>query len=334
MPIQKEWPAAIAIVAVLVGAGIAVARFTSTRGQKPPIAAPVPIAAKDFIFTGKLRAQHTVPVGAMVIGTIDAFLVDVGQEVSEGQLLARITNEGLEIARAIAAKEVDAAQAKINSTEAAINTARLEASRARADATRAKDAYDHAERIAKRQQFLDSQGATPHMAYEKAQREFEMAEKDFRSLDEVAGQAEARIATLTQELQGAKRAIEEKNQELEDAQGGLAATEVHAPVNGVVIARRGEVGKQIGQEEAKELFQIAVDLSLLEAAFDAPPEVVHRIQPGAQAFVSLPEFQSAAFPANVKEVKGSEVVAEFTSPNANIRPGMTCSVTLPGSQLK
>ena len=41
-------------------------------------------------------AGVTINVAAPIEGTVGAFFADVGQEVFEGQLLARITNGGLE----------------------------------------------------------------------------------------------------------------------------------------------------------------------------------------------------------------------------------------------
>src|SRR5438067_871987 len=46
--------------------------------------------SRELSLPGKIQAQHVIPVGAPVTGTIDSFLVDVGQDVYEGQLLAHI----------------------------------------------------------------------------------------------------------------------------------------------------------------------------------------------------------------------------------------------------
>jgi multidrug efflux pump subunit AcrA (membrane-fusion protein) len=87
-----------------------------------------------------------VPVGAAVAGTIDSFLVDVGQDVFEGQLLARISNQDLESARQEAARAAQNAQEKVNSVEGRIIAARLDASRTRADANRSRDQFERAEK--------------------------------------------------------------------------------------------------------------------------------------------------------------------------------------------
>src|SRR5207237_8857641 len=129
-------------------------------------------------------------------GTIGAFFADVGQEVFEGQLLARITNEGLETGQEIAHRAVEQAQSRVNTLESDIVSARLEASRARADASRARGEYDRLEKAYRRQQMLFTEGATPKLAYDKSSREFDLAQSEFRTLEQVAANAEARVAEL------------------------------------------------------------------------------------------------------------------------------------------
>lgn len=319
-----------AIIAILL-AGSAVFFFRRSRIHAParPIAAESKAAPATAVFSGKIRAQHTVTVSATVNGEIGAFLVDVGQDVYEGQLLARIVNPNLESARENAAGTVEKSQAKVNSIESAIIAARLEASRATTDARRAKDQFERTEKLYKRQAMLHGEGATPRQIYEKSEREFESAKGEYQSLDTMARQAEERVASLTQELDSAKKSLEDKNKQLEEMQSDLAAAEVHSPVTGVVIARHGEAGKMLSPEDAGQLFQIAVDLSHLQAVFEPDAATLQRIRPGQAAFVTVPDLQSDAMPAAIKEAKDGEAIAELIGPNASIRPGMNCSVSLP-----
>jgi len=320
------------IVLLILIAGSA---FYFLRQPKKPATPPPKIERKvekagpaTVAFPGKVRAQHSVPVRATVNGEVGSFLVDPGQDVYEGQLLARIVNPGLETAREAAAKDVETAQGRINSLESAIIAARLEASRAATDATRAKDEAERTGKIYSRQAMLQSEGATPRLVYEKSKREFESAQAGLQSLDALSRQAGDRVASLAQELQSAKRAIDDKNQQLEETQVNLAAADVHSPVTGIVVARRGEAGKMLGPEDASELFRIAVDLSLLEAAFPADPATLTRLTPGQAVSVAIPDLQIHAIPAAVKRVNNGEAIAGFVSPNANIRPGMNCSVAV------
>jgi multidrug resistance efflux pump len=284
-------------------------------------------ATRDLSLPGKIQAQHVVPVGVTVTGTIDSFLVEVGQDVAEGQLLAHISSQGLESAREEAARSVQNAQEKVNSIEGRIVASRLEASRARADANRSRDRFERAGKAYQRQQMLHREGATPRLVYEKSEREFETARNDFTSLDELARQADSRVAGLIQELESAKRALDERTAELETATAQTAGAEVRSPVSGVLVARHGESGKMVGPEEAKDLLEIAVDLAHLVVVIQPDPGTLKRIHPGQDALIFVADLPGA-IPGNVKDAGANETTVEFISPSAVIRPGTTAQVRL------
>src|ERR1700682_3127998 len=122
-------------------------------------------AFRHYYFGGGRGGSTFTDAARAVAGEIKSFEIDVGQEVVEGQLLARIASRGLETTRELAARAVDNAQSKIESMEGRILQARLEASRARAEANRSRDQYERAEKAAQRQQHLHGQGATPRLAH-------------------------------------------------------------------------------------------------------------------------------------------------------------------------
>jgi multidrug resistance efflux pump len=283
--------------------------------------------ASEIVLAGKIQAQHVVLVGVQVNGTVESFLVDVGQEVYQGQLLAHIRSEGLESARETAAAEVDRIQSRITNLEGSIVAARLEASRARNDAGRAKTEFDRAEKAYQRQQVLNREGATPRLTFEKSQKEYENAKADYEALDEVSRSAEDRVAAMTKNLDAARKLLQDKNQDLEAAKADLAAAEIHAPVDGIVIGRRGAEGDEVTQQ-TKDLFQIAVDLSQLEAVVEPSPAILDRIKPGLPALLQIAEIPGQGIEGKVLEVRGNEVVVEFLSPTPAIKPGLTAQVRI------
>jgi HlyD family secretion protein len=317
----------VILVALAMGALTRLQHEASEKGTeaRKPSAAESPV--RELSLPGIIQAQHVVPVGAPVTGTIDAFLVDVGQDVYEGQLLARIASQDLESAREEGVRATQNAQDKVNTIEGRIIAARLEASRARADANRSHDQFERAEKTYLRQQMLNREGATPRLVYEKAEREFETARAEFHSLDELARQAESRAGDLIGDLDASKRSLEEHNAELETATTQSAGAEIRSPVSGILVARKGEPGKLIGPEDAKDLLEIAADLSQLSVTIRAEPRTLQRIHPGQDALVVVADL-NGVIPATVKEIKGSDVILSFVSPSPVIRPGMTAQVRL------
>lgn len=315
------------LILAAVGAG---ALTWLQRAQPRTVRATMPAgkpAPRELSLPGTIQALHVVPVGATVVGTIDAFLAEPGQDVYEGQVLARIGSESLEASREEAARAAQAARDKVDSMESRMIAARLEASRARADAKRGRDDIDLAEKAYRRQEMLNREGATPRLVYEKAERKFEAARAESTSLDELARQADDRVNELAHEMDAAKQAVTEHSSDLESATAEAAGAEIRSPVSGIVVARKGEVGKVLAPGEAEDLFEIAADLSQLAVAIQASPAEIAGIQPGREALIFLAELPGA-IPASVKEVRGAALIVAFTSPSAVIRPGMTAQVRL------
>jgi multidrug resistance efflux pump len=317
--------AAAGVLLAIAGGALSVLR----RDKSTTAAAPNPVApeAAELILPGKIQAHNTVAVEAPVDGTIEQLLVEPGTEVYEGQLLARIKNTGLENARDRAQAELDRAQSRVTRLETAITSARLEASRAAADATRARTDADRAQKTFLREQTLHREGATPRLKFEKAERENLEAQKESSALEAVAKLAEERIGELVKELDSARITLDEKIQALDEAKTELAASDVHSPVDGLLVARRAEAGQEVTRE-LKDLFQIAVEWNQLEVLVEPEPRNLERIHEGQEAVIQIAELPDEGLTGRVRQIKDGQVTVEFVSPTSSIRPGLTAQVRI------
>ena len=326
---RGKW-ALLSVAAVLAGlaGGVISLRYRRPAPALPVRAAgPAVLPANQVTLSGAIRPQHVVGVGAQVNGVIEAFLVDVGQDVYGGQVLARIGSQGLESAREAAASAVDHAQEQVSRAEAAVAGARLEQSRADAEAQRARFAMERAEAVHSRQQSLFTQGATPRLVYEKAQNEYASARAEFAVMDKSARAAAERVQSTLREVASAQKILADENQRLEESQSAFEAADVHSPVDGLLVGRNGEIGKP-AQEFGENLFQIATDTYALEVALEPQPPVLKRLRPGQPALILVPDLQTPGIAGDVKEIKGTQVLVEFNSTIPAIRPGMLADVRL------
>jgi HlyD family secretion protein len=326
---RGKW-ALLSVAAVLAGlaGGVISLRYRRPAPALPVRAAgPAVLPANQVTLSGAIRPQHVVGVGAQVNGVIEAFLVDVGQDVYGGQVLARIGSQGLESAREAAASAVDHAQEQVSRAEAAVAGARLEQSRADAEAQRARFAMERAEAVHSRQQSLFTQGATPRLVYEKAQNEYDSARAEFAVMDKSARAAAERVQSTLREVASAQKILADENQRLEESQSAFEAADVHSPVDGLLVGRNGEIGKP-AQEFGENLFQIATDTYALEVALEPQPPVLKRLRPGQPALILVPDLQTPGIAGDVKEIKGTQVLVEFNSTIPAIRPGMLADVRL------
>src|SRR5450759_2505690 len=161
---RGKWiPVTVGLVLLALAVGTVV-----WRGRRHPVpppaaatAAAIAVAQNEVTLQGKIRPQHITGVGASVSGFIEAFLVEPGQDVYQGQVLARIGAQGLESAREVAQAALDRAQEQVSRTEAAVTAARMALSRAEADTQRVRVAPESAELERTGQQTLLAEHA-PH----------------------------------------------------------------------------------------------------------------------------------------------------------------------------
>lgn len=316
--------AVIAAIALGVGGG-ALSLHWKNRAPAAPIrksGAALLRSNGEVTVSGKIRPQHIVPVKAGMDGDLDSFLADVGQDVFEGQALARIGASGLELARGAAETAVSAGQDQVARAESTVAAARMESSRADADQQRSRMARDRVQQVWDRQQTLFRAGAASRQAYEKAQRDFESARQDAEIMDKAARASTEQLSAAQNSLSAAQKNLAERNQDLEAAQNNMQSAEVRSPVDGLLVARNGEPGKPA----MGDLFEIATDLFALEVVLEPPPPVLKRLRPGQQALVLIPDLQSAGIPGTVKAINGGEVVVEFDCTLPGVKPGMLADV--------
>jgi multidrug resistance efflux pump len=253
--------------------------------------------------------------------------VEPGAEVYTGQVLARIGAQGLGSARDAAQADLERAQDTATKAEAAANAARFELAHADSDAQRSLTALERTEKSFTRQETLYREGATPRLTFEKAQRDFEAAKKDYEIVSATVRTANENVQTLAAELTGAKKIVADRLRQLEDAKASLAAAEVHSPVDGYLVGRKGEIG-QDALASGSDFIQIATDLYALEAVLELTPEQLKRIAPGTPALVVVLDLQTPAMQGVVREIKDNRAIVEFNSTFPAIKPGMIASVRL------
>lgn len=303
------------------------------RGQQPqaskdqkPQPQPTLIVGNDVQLSGKVQPQELIPVASPIEGIIDELFVDAGGEVYEGQLIARIRNGKLDSVLEAATAEVEKLKTRVTTLEGSIIAARLESSRAGAEAARVKAEYDQADRVFQRQQMLLREGATPRLAFEKAEREFKQIKTDYDNTSEAAKVADDRVASLNRDLDAAKKLLEGRNEELENAKEEAGQGELKSPTDGLVISRKGAPGEQISPG-VEDFFVLAANLTALQVVLDPDPAVLPRIKPGQIAGVRVAEAGDE-IPGFVREIKGTQVIVDFVAPEPNIKPGLSAQVRI------
>jgi multidrug resistance efflux pump len=319
--------AGITILAAVAAGALQLYRQSARKPVATAPAAPASqVLGNELSITGTIEAQQTVDIAAPIDGVVDSFGAEIGQDVFEGQLIAHIRNTRLDAAVEGAQLEAERMLARVQELEAAIVSARLEASRATADASRSRSEFDRADKVYQRQSLLIREGATPRLAFEKAEREYRAVKDEFDSKDRLATAAQERIESLNRELDATKKTQQERDQALDTARQQVASGDVHSPVDGIVLGRRGAPGEEV-DPTMEDFFRIAVTLSSLQVTVQPEPPALARIKAGQPASIHVAEVPDE-IAGTVREIKDGRVIVEFTSPTAAIRPATTAQVRI------
>ncbi|AEB08854.1 efflux RND transporter periplasmic adaptor subunit [Desulfobacca acetoxidans] len=233
--------------------------------------------------TGTVEPEELVDVGAQVAGKITVFgkdksgkTVDYGSVVEAGAILAKIDD-------AIYAAE--AAQAKAQLAQAKANVQRAEAELGQ---LRAK--FLQAERDWVRARKLGPSDALSESDYDAAQSAFEVAKAN----------VDVGRATLLQ----AKEGVAQSEAALSRASQNLDYCTIKAPVNGVIIDRRVNIGQTVvASLNAPSLFLIAKDLTRLQIWAPVNEADIGNIHPGQPVTFVVDAYPRDTFKGVVGKVR-------------------------------
>lgn len=249
------WLIVVALVAVAVYkfkfAPLQVVAHTITRGA----------IVAEAMGTGTLEARVKTTVSARIQERLAEVLVDQGDKVKAGQLLARLDDAEIKQQVAIA--------------EATLAAAKQTAERVRADLARSEAVLAQATLDDKRLKGLVKSQAVSQSDADKASEALRVAEADLKRSHAAIGEAEGQIVVAEKSL------LYRKEQ--------MAFAEIHAPYDGLIIRRDRDPGDMLvpggSLMQLISLDELWVSAWVDETAMPAlatgqPARIVFRSEPG------------------------------------------------------
>ncbi|HEX4590125.1 MAG TPA: HlyD family efflux transporter periplasmic adaptor subunit [Gemmataceae bacterium] len=232
--------------------------------------------------TGTLQAREVVDVGAQVQGQIISLgkdpntqsgLVWWGSEV-QGPVLDKdgnVVKPGTVLAQidpSIYEGQRNSAQAAVKSAEAALKSAKADVLVKTATLAQATNDWGRAQKLYTGGSGGLANGGIAQAEYDQFKAQFDSATANLEVAKAAVGTAEAQIAAATANLK--------------TAQTNLNYTTITAPVTGIVIDRRVNVGQTVvASLSAPSLFLIAKDLTKMEAWATVNEVDIGKIRVGA-----------------------------------------------------
>jgi len=181
-----------------------------------------------------------------------------------------------------------------------------------------------------------------------AKSQFAYQEKFFarqKSIYEAKQLAEDTFEQYKRDYNYYSAAVLEAEADLEIRQKEYDNLFIKSPVDGIVIARKVDLGQMItARFQATELFSIAKDLKKMEVEIDVDESDIGLVQDGQDAIFYVDAFPKKQFGGKVKQVKYHftiidnvvtyATILDVDNPDLKLRPGMTTNVDIEVARAK
>jgi multidrug efflux pump subunit AcrA (membrane-fusion protein) len=321
---------AVIILLTLTGCSKTDSGATASADAAPATPVQVATVKRDTIHSFVTAEAVLYPLKqANIVPKISApvarFLVQRGDHVREGQLIAVLEDRDLLAAAQESKQLYEQAQATYENTVAA--TMPDDLTKAKADVESYRQALEAAQRLYENRQALLRQGALAQklvddakVALVQAQSQFNTAQQHLKSLETV-GRTEQTKSAQAQEAAAKAH--------YENAQAQVSYAEVRSPMNGVISDRPINVGEMANSGSA--LVSI-VDVSRVVARASIPVQQASALKVGAPATISgagieLKGKVSVVSPAVDPNTTTIQVWVEAPNPGERLKLGSTVQIS-------
>ena len=285
------WIGSVVVVIVLIGAIVTKATSGSTKIDPTKIASVEQgDLAKSVVATGKVQPITKVEVKSKASGIVKKLLVDAGDRVKEGQVLAELDKEELEAQVRGDEAQLSAAEANLRAAEADVERSKVDAQGV--DVPTLQRAYERAKTMA-------AQGVVSVSALDDAQRNYELAvnKRDLARAQLTVNQAKVKQAQaqVTQYRASLSRSAEQLNY----------ATIV-APIDGVVLSRDVEVGDAVSSilvlGSSATLVMTLGDMKQVYVDGKVDESDIGKVYLGQPAKIKVESFKDKSFSGKVTKI--------------------------------
>jgi multidrug efflux pump subunit AcrA (membrane-fusion protein) len=233
------------------------------------------VVSADAVLFPLNQANITPKISAPV----RRFLVNRGDKVKQGQVLAELENRDLAAAALEGKGNFEQAQSNYRTTTA--STVPEQVTKAQTDFDAAKESLDAAKKLLDNRQQLFREGALARklvdeaqVAYAQAKATFETAQQHLQALQSVGKQEQVKAAAAQ---------VEAAKGRYDSAQAQVSYAEIRSPINGVVTDRPAYPGEMA---QAGTALVTVMDVSKVVARVNLAQDQTKEIKVGAEATVT------------------------------------------------
>src|SRR4051812_20123613 len=301
---------------------IAIGVFAATRGGTkidPSKLAKVEKGdlAKSVVATGKVEPIIKVEVKSKASGIVKKLLIDAGDRVKKGQLLAQLDKDEIQA-------QVEQSRAALEAAEASLKGAEADYERAKVDAEGPdvpllKRAYERAV-------GMEKAGVVSTSALEDAQKNYEMALNK-------QNVSKAQLLVLKAKVAQAQGQLGQDKANLAQLEEQLSYTDIESPLDGVVLSRDVEMGDAVSSilvlGSSATLVMTLGDTSEVYVKGKVDESDIGKVYLGQPARIKVESFKDKTFNGKVTKISPMGVDKDNV-PTFEVR----VSINNPGGELK
>ena len=320
--------ASVVVIIIVLIIGVAVAFSHGSTKIDPSKLAKVEKGdlAKSVVATGKVEPITKFEVKSKASGIVKKLLVEYGDRVKKGQLLAQLDKVEIEAG-------VEQSRAALLAAEANLNGAKADYERAKVDAESPdipllKRAYDRAEQMAKDGVVSESALDDAEKGYKMAVNKQNVARAQMMVLKAKTAQSEAEVARDQASL---KQFIEQ-----------LSYTDITSPIDGIVLSRDVEMGDAVSSilvlGSSATLVMTLGDTSQVYVKGKVDESDIGRVYLGQPARIKVESFKDKTFKGVVTKISPMgvekdnvttfEVRVSIDNPGGELKAEMTANAEI------
>jgi len=282
--------------------------------------------AKSVVATGKVEPITKVEVKSKASGIVKKLLVQAGDKVKKGQLLAQLDKEEIQAQVAQSQAALQAAEASLKGSEADYERAKVDAEGP--DVPLLKRAYERAIGMAK-------EGVVSTSALEDAQKNYEL------SLNK-QNVSKAQLVVLRAKIGQSAAQVSQDRANLKQLEEQLGYTDIESPIDGVVLSRDVEMGDAVSSilvlGSSATLVMTLGDTSEVYVKGKVDESDIGKVYLGQPARIKVESFKDKTFNGKVTRISPMgvekdnvttfEVRVSINNPGGELKAEMTANAEI------
>jgi HlyD family secretion protein len=285
---------------LLIGAIVILVGLLIWRNQSKPKGEKVAVEeaalrtiVEEVTASGKVFPQTEVKISSDVSGEIVELLVEEGDSVVAGQLLAKIDPDAFQ-------SQVERGVAGVNSAKAQQANARSQIAQFIAQKENIEAQLINAEEIYNRNKQLHAEGVVSDVDFQQSKATMDALKANLKAAD-------ANIQAAKESAKAAKYSVQSSEATLKELKTSLRRTAIYAPMSGIVSRLSVEAGERVVgtiQMSGTEMMRIA-NLNAMEVRVEVSENDVPRVSIGDEVAIEVDAYLNRTFKGRVTQIANS-----------------------------